>query len=319
MSIARSEPGHPVRRGVRAAGRGAGAAVFMIAVALALAGCAGGLGGGGDVGPMGGGNADGQGNFGSSMETTTVASTGGSTGGSIGTRGPSGYAETDFDCPKVEVRGGASSWQVTDKADGALRYQANLARFSRECRFTLPDMTMRVGIQGRVLLGTRGTATSLNVPIRVAVVEEGPVPKTVWTRLYMVPVQIGAEVLQVDFSMVAEEISFPRPDPGTLERYLVYVGFDSQAGEAEAARKPKPKPASPRPAAPKPVATAPKPAAPAAAPAPAAVQPAATQPVATQPVATQPAAAPRPAAASTNSQWIGSPAPSSGGFMTPTQ
>lgn len=272
--------------------------------ALLLAGCGGGIGGGSDVGPLGSGNADGQGNFGSSMQTATVAPA---------------VAQPDdssFTCPKVDVRGGAAAWQVNDKTDGALRYQATLGRFSRECRFTSPDMTMRIGIQGRVLMGPKGTAGLLNVPIRVAVVEEGPNPKPIWTKLYMVPVQIGAEVMQVDFSMVAEEPSFPRPDPAVLERYVVYVGFDSQAPEV-AESKPKPRTARPRP-----VAAAPKP----AAPRPAAQAGTPRRP--TQSANNEPPQAPRQAAPAqaapapahnTSTQWIGTPAPSSSGFMTPTQ
>jgi hypothetical protein len=286
----------------RASARRRAAATGITMIGLLLAGCGGGIGGGSDVGPLGGGNADGQGNFGSSMQTTTVAAS-------------APQDDSSLNCPKVEVRGGAAAWQVNDKTDGGLRYQATLGRFSRECRFTSPDMTMRIGIQGRVLMGPKGAAGLVNVPIRLAVVEEGPTPKPVWTRLYMVPVTIGAEVMQVDFSMVAEEPSFPKPDAATLERYVVYVGFDSQA--AEVAEKPKPRQAKPKPvaAAPKPVApTAAVQAAPAAAPRP-------SQSANNAPIYGTPQQAPRPAAPtpSTNGQWIGTQPPSSGGFMTPTQ
>jgi hypothetical protein len=307
MSIAKREPGARAPRKALATG--------VTIAALLLAGCGGGIGGGSDVGPLGGGNADGQGNFGSTMQTTTVAPT------------AAQPDDSSFSCPKVEVRGGAAAWQVTDKADNTLRYQATLGRMSRECRYTTPEMTMRIGIQGRVLMGAKGTAGLVNVPIRLAVVEEGPTPKPVWTRLYMVPVTIGAEVMQVDFSMVAEEPSFPRPDAATLERYVVYVGFDSQA--AEVAEK------KARPAKPKPVAAAPKP----AAPAPTAARPAASNAAAqAAPAAARPAqsansapiygtpqqqaphqAKPAASIAPTNNQWIGTQPPETGGFMTPAQ
>ena len=300
MTIAKREPGARAPRNVVATG--------ITIATLLLAGCGGGVGGGSDVGPLGSGNSDGQGNFGSSMQTTTVAAS-------------AQQDDSSLACPKVEVRGGAAAWQITDKTDGGLRYQATLGRFSRECRFTSPEMTMRIGIQGRVLMGPKGAAGLVNVPIRLAVVEEGPAPKPVWTRLYMVPVTIGAEVMQVDFSMVAEEPSFPKPDAATLERYVVYVGFDSQA--AEVAEKPKPKAAKPKPVAAAPKPAAPRPAAtnaavqaaPAAAPRPA--QAASNAPIYGTPPQQQ---APRPAApAATSGQWIGTQPPSTGGFMTPTQ
>ncbi|MBS7544583.1 hypothetical protein [Ancylobacter oerskovii] len=327
--------------------------IMVPALGLSLAGCAGGFGGGGNEGPMGAGNADGQGGFGSTMETTTVAPTSGSSSGptAVGRAAPAapalpapvtaasgtggtqtvvaggaggganstaGVDPSDYTCPGVQVRGGAASWQVTDGAEGGVRYQANLGTFSRECHFARPDMTMRVGIQGRVLLGAKGGPGKVTVPIRLAVVEEGPTPKPVWTKLYAVPVEIGQGVMQVDFGLVADDVSFPLPSPATLERYVVYVGFDSQAGAAEARRTTRPRPAAQsRPAQPRPAAAA----APAAA-APAPVTPARTTPApaAAAPATTAPAAAPAPApaassgASSGGTQWIGAPAPSTGGF-----
>ncbi|MBS7539717.1 hypothetical protein [Ancylobacter lacus] len=293
-------------------GAGARAAAFGL-LALALAGCGGGTGGGTDVGPMGAGGKDGQGLFGSQMQTTTVAPT--------SSPGQEEFDPRQYSCPKVEVRGGAAAWQVTDKADGGLRYQATLGQSARECIFARPNMTMRVGIQGRVLVGAKGGPGSLTVPLRVAVVQEGPSPKPIWTKLYTVPVQIGASETQVDFSLVADDVSFPLPQPGELEDYIVYLGFDSQAGSAEAKAKPaRSRPAKPAAQKPKPVAQEPAsepPAAPASAPA---AAPAASAPQAApaQPAA-QPAATPAPTAtttqpATTPQQWIGAPAPATGGF-----
>ncbi len=302
-------------------------AIALPVVALLLAGCSGmGSGGGGNEGPMGAGNAGGQGLFGSTMETTTVLTNDRASPNSPSNINGGGPVDTsNFACPRVEVRGGAAAWQVTDKADGGVRYQATLGQFSRECHYTSPNMTMRVGIQGRVLLGAKGGPGKLNVPIRLAVVEEGPVPKPVWTKFYSVPVEIGAGVMQVDFGLVADDIAFPLPSAGSIERYIVYVGFDSQAGtvaETKPAARPKPvQQARPRPVQAAPVVTAPVQSAPVA------VQPAPVQPraVPTQAVTPAPATpAPvvaRPAAPAnppplndSQTQWIGAPAPNAGGF-----
>ncbi|QFR35150.1 hypothetical protein GBB76_13265 [Ancylobacter sp. TS-1] len=307
------------------------------ALALLLAGCAGaGVdGGNGNEGPMGTGNAGGQGIFGSSMETTTVAA---GTGGSA-TDGPNaGPAASEFTCPPIQVRGGAAAWQVTDPKDGRVRYQATLGQFSRECHFTSPDMTMRIGIQGRVLLGPSGGPGKLTVPIRLAVVEEGPAPKSVWTKFYAVPVEVGSGVMQVDFGLVADDVTFPRPTPQATERYIVYVGFDPQGAEEKPQRQQKPPAqARPRPQAtqPAPQATqqqAPKPRqTQTAAPAPAAATPApraataaptpAVQAAPATPAPTAPAAAPSvvrsqpvPAPDDGQTQWIGAPAPTTGTF-----
>ncbi|MCJ8143554.1 hypothetical protein MKI84_11570 [Ancylobacter sp. A5.8] len=329
--------GHP-GSGPVGSGRIRTALAFPL-IALLLAGCAGidGTGGGGNEGPLGAGNSGSQGGFGSTMETTTVAASpraattpaapaattlpasaistqvvqSGSDGGGASTGDTS-----DFTCPGVQVRGGAAAWQVTDPGDGGLRYQATLGQFSRECHYTTPDMTMRVGIQGRVLLGAKGGPGRVSVPIRLALVEEGPVPKPVWTKFYSVPVEIGEGVMQVDFGLVASDVTFPRPSPATLERYVLYVGFDPQ-GATE-------KPTRPRPAKPKPAqAAAPRPAqsAPAAArTTPVQSTPVQSAPIEVEPAQAAPAAAPAPVAvqpapaAPAQNQWIGTPAPSTGGF-----
>lgn len=321
MGIRDERNGTDGETGRRAERRGGPGRTFLLlpALALLLAGCAGnGVGGGdGNEGPMGSGNSGGQGLFGSTMQTTTVARTpsGGNTSGAGTAAVTPGDADaSEFTCPPVQVRGGAAAWQVTDPQDGAVRYQATLGQFSRECRFTAPDMTMRVGIQGRVLLGAKGGPGKVNVPIRVAIVEEGPTPKSVWTQFYSVPVEIGPGVLQVDFSLVADP-SFPRPTPALSERYVVYVGFDPQGANEKPQRQRPPAQARPRTQSQPQAQQQPRQptrqtqTAPAAAPvqttAPA-VQAAPAAPVRT--------VAPAPASNDGDTQWIGAPAPSTGTF-----
>lgn len=329
-------------------GRG-GALVLLPVLALLLAGCAGGGigGGGGNEGPMGSGDAGNQGLFGSTMQTTTVsptaaASNAGGTPAGTAAVTPGDFDASQFTCPPIQVRGGAAAWQVTDPQDGAVRYQATLGQFSRECRFTAPDMNIRVGIQGRVLLGAKGGPGKLTVPIRLAVVEEGPEPKSVWTKFYSVPVEIGPGVMQVDFGIVADDVNFPRPTPAVSERYVIYVGFDPQGAQekpqrARPATQARPRPQTqpsaqpqaqrPRPAAPAataapaPVQTAPAAAAPVIRTAPATPAPAATAPAASAPAASPSAPMTAPAASApaakpddSQTQWIGAPAPSTGGF-----
>jgi hypothetical protein len=202
-------------------------------------------------------------------------------------------------------------------------------------------MNIRVGIQGRVLLGAKGGPGKVNVPIRLAVVEEGPEPKSVWTKFYSVPVEIGAGVMQVDFGIVADDVNFPRPTPAVSERYVIYVGFDPQGAQEKPQRQQRPATqARPRPQsqpAAQPQAQRPRPAAPAATAAPAPAQtaapaaapairtapatPAPAAPAASAPAATPSAPITAPAASApaakpddTQTQWIGAPAPSTGGF-----
>jgi hypothetical protein len=110
---------------------------------------------------------------------------------------------------------------------------------ARECTVTGDSMTIKVGVQGRLVLGPAGSPGTINVPLRYALVREGLQPKTLWTRLFAVPVSIPAGDLNVPWIHVEEEMTIPRPSPQELEGYVVYVGFDPDGGPKPAPAKPK--------------------------------------------------------------------------------
>jgi hypothetical protein len=159
----------------------------------------------------------------------------------------------EIDCPGVEIRQGASTFQQSGADNGSaalsLRYQASFIRFARECALRAGNVVMKVGVEGRVILGPAGTAGPLALPVRLAVVKEGLEPQTIWTKFYMVPVVMPPGQPNVLFTHVEEDMSFPNPPGDDLDKYVVYVGFDPDSAEAEkkkpaprAAPKPKPKP-----------------------------------------------------------------------------
>jgi len=166
-------------------------------------------------------------------------------------------AQPDVNCPPVEIRRGASTLPIGttgDKSAMTLKYQGEFTREARECSVTGGAMTMRVGVQGRVVVGPAGGPGQVDVPLRIAVVQETPGgTRPIVTKFVVVPVVIGANDGSGLFSHVEEAISFPLPTPTSqLDDYIVYVGFDPQAAETQA--KPPPK-ARPRPK-PKPAASA---------------------------------------------------------------
>lgn len=139
------------------------------------------------------------------------------------------------DCPPIDVRRGASTVTVHGPGEQVgtnVRYQASVGQTARECALLGATMTMKVGVQGRIILGPVGGPGRVEVPLRMAVVQEGPEPKTIWTRLYRVPVTIPPGQTNVPFVHIEEDLTFANPKPGDLESYIVYVGFD-QAGMKE--------------------------------------------------------------------------------------
>jgi hypothetical protein len=154
------------------------------------------------------------------------------------------YKPDDLPCPDVSVRAGAGTLLLGSKGSIGevnamdLRYQGTLVQFARECTTRAGNFAMKVGIEGRVITGPAGGPGQVDVPLRIAVVQEGPNPKTVLSKLVHIPVTVTAEKPTVDFTHVDPDIAFPMPRPlGALDSYVVYVGFDPGA----VAQKPAPR------------------------------------------------------------------------------
>src|SRR4029079_706257 len=109
----------------------------------------------------------------------------------------------DYPCPEVTVRPGAGTLLLGSKSSvgeiGAmdLRYQGTLVRFARECIPKAGIMTMKIGIEGRIITGPAGGPGTVEVPLRLAVVQEGADPKTVVSKLARIPVTVTAEAPSV--------------------------------------------------------------------------------------------------------------------------
>lgn len=138
----------------------------------------------------------------------------------------------DQTCPDVSIRPGASTYAVglagKTAAGNDLRFQATITRTARDCTLNGGQITARVGIQGRVIAGPAGAPTSVEVPIRVAVVQEGVSPKTIATKAYRTTVAMSSETNAM-FSLVAEDLVYPAPVGATGDSYVFYIGFDPQA------------------------------------------------------------------------------------------
>jgi len=212
-------------------GRAAGTLAGVVAISLAIAACS-------SVSNLiGTSSADKP----AGSAATGIASTGPATG----TAGVADLKPDDYACPDVTVRPGAATLMIAGKPSATeagsveLRYQGTLVRFARDCTPRAGTMTMKVGIEGRVITGPGGTPGDVDVPLRIAVVQEGPEPKTVLSKLVHIPVTIAPDTSSADFTHIDPDIAFPIPKPiGNLEAYVIYVGFDPSAA---APQKPKPK------------------------------------------------------------------------------
>ena len=155
----------------------------------------------------------------------------------------------DIECPGVDIRAGTSTMNIAVRSDqataGDLRYQLSFGQTARECRVQDGNLTIKVGVQGRVILGPFGAPGSVDIPLRYAVVREGPEPRTIVTKFRRAGATIGAGQTHVQFVDIEEGLSFPLPSAAELSSYVVYVGFDELGDQQEK----KPARAAKRPAA----------------------------------------------------------------------
>ncbi len=89
-------------------------------------------------------------------------------------------------------------------------------------------ITVRIGIQGRVIAGPARAPSAIQVPIRVAVVQGGVSEKTIATKAYQTTVNMG-ESGSEPFTMVAEDLVYPAPPAAIGDNYIFYIGFDPQS------------------------------------------------------------------------------------------
>jgi hypothetical protein len=147
----------------------------------------------------------------------------------------------DVDCPSIDIRQGASTMTVApptrDPNAAGIKYQVSIARTARECAISGGTMTVKVGVQGRVVLGPAGGPGQLDVPIRYAVVQEGVEPRTIESKLHRHSVRIEPGQVNVPFTYVAEDLSFPLPGANALSAYVIYIGFDPNAPQERKSRQ----------------------------------------------------------------------------------
>jgi hypothetical protein len=152
-----------------------------------------------------------------------------------------GQSASDLTCPPVAIRAGASTYAVAapgkQPIGNDLRFQATITKTARECSINGGEITARIGIQGRVIAGPSGAPQTVQVPLRVAVVQGGVSEKTIATKAYQTTVNM-TESGSEPFTLVAEDLTYPAPSADVGDSYIFYIGFDPQALKPE----PKPKP-----------------------------------------------------------------------------
>lgn len=137
-------------------------------------------------------------------------------------------------CPPVAIRPGTEEYRVfqsgrsADPLTGAsppVVYQVTITDTARECVKTAGGVQVKLGIKGRVASGPAGRAQTVNVPIRIVVMEGRD--KVLKSELHRLAVSLQAPDLAADFVKIDESIIVPLSEGNT--DFHIYVGLDDKA------------------------------------------------------------------------------------------
>ena len=194
----------------------AGRVIPALSLAIALAGC------GTSLDPTGGGGGS-LFSFGRAPAPAPVAA-------------PEAKKEIDkVDCPHVEVLEGASALRVGGASNESVRYQYSMGELARECTVVGKQISIKVGVQGRVLIGPAGSPGSFSVPVRISIRNEKD-QKAAASKFYRVAANVPSGETQADFTIVSEPLLVPLISESADEDYTVLVCFEQSGGSAAAVR-----------------------------------------------------------------------------------
>lgn len=143
--------------------------------------------------------------------------------------------EATVSCPIIEVQDGTASarfYRGGGQANGDVRYAFSLGDVARECSIVGGQLQLKVGVEGRVLVGPAGTPGAFSVPLRIAVRNDNT-QQAVSSQLARVGATVAPNETQAGFTYVTEPFTVPTvPHPD--EDYTILVGFDASGKSADA-------------------------------------------------------------------------------------
>jgi hypothetical protein len=133
-------------------------------------------------------------------------------------------------CPRLTVSphgGHLTIYEDGRAGDGlAIMHRGEITKTARECQIEPGRVTVRYGFSGRVLLGPRGHAGTVNLPVSVTVTDAKRAKIT--TDTVSVDAAVAVDNPIAYFSTV-RSITFEIPEGTRPGEFEVFVGFDQNA------------------------------------------------------------------------------------------
>ena len=127
-------------------------------------------------------------------------------------------------CPNVTLRDGTAFFNSYAKGGqddpSKLVHQSAITDVTRSCTRADGQMTIKVGVAGKVVVGPAGGTGTVNMPIRIAVTRGGEV---LYSQLHKNVVQITDPSTATQFVFTVPNVVIPIP---TARDIQVFAGFD---------------------------------------------------------------------------------------------
>lgn len=146
----------------------------------------------------------------------------------VGTGAPVG--EIAHGCPRLSISPHGSHLTIYENGragDGlAIMHRGEITKTARECQIEPGRVTVRYGFSGRVLLGPRGHAGTVRLPINVTVTDAKR------ARVTSDTVSVDATVAvdnPIAYFSTVRTVTFDIPEGTRPGEFEVFVGFDQNA------------------------------------------------------------------------------------------
>ena len=142
-------------------------------------------------------------------------------------------------CPEVLILEGTEvsrAYAGAPPSSANLRYQFAVTDTARECKLDGDELTLKIGVAGKVLLGPAGSAGSFTVPVRMAILRKTDNQPEL-SKLYHATVAVGQSATEAEFSIVSEALHVPFIQDHAEQDYTIKVGIDEGPAKTEKPHK----------------------------------------------------------------------------------
>jgi hypothetical protein len=131
----------------------------------------------------------------------------------------------EIGCPYTEVLEGTVAYRAGGDSARGVNYQSSLTNIARECSDDGRTMRIKVGVEGRLILGEGGRPGGYTAPVRIAV-RKGQ--QVVYSKLHTIPVSVPANDTHGRFQVIDEGIVLPIGADDPADEYKIVIGLDPQ-------------------------------------------------------------------------------------------